>query len=62
MIMKISWAVPTVLSAVLCVQAVPHTRAEKPAAFFLAGDSTTAIQIAVNGGGVYTVSVLEFNF
>ncbi|KAH8601070.1 carbohydrate esterase family 12 protein [Bisporella sp. PMI_857] len=32
-------------------QAHPHKQWGKPAAFFLAGDSTTAKQIAVNGGG-----------
>lgn len=43
---------PALLSAAIgCVGAAPQKLATKPAAFFLAGDSTTAKQIEVNGGG-----------
>ncbi|EKG11069.1 Lipase GDSL [Macrophomina phaseolina MS6] len=41
----------TILPAILgVVHALPQIRADKPAAFYLAGDSTTAVQ-STNGGG-----------
>jgi len=53
MVMKNIWLMPTLLgSAAWCVESFPQYRAARPAAFFLAGDSTTAKQIEVNGGGM----------
>jgi len=50
--MKFDWSILTLLCSAACgVGALPQARAAKPAAFFLAGDSTTAKQIEVNGGG-----------
>ena len=63
MIKKMHWLLPTLLCSTALCAAFPQHHYARPAAFFLAGDSTTAKQIEVNGGGTLncTFHIIEID-
>jgi hypothetical protein len=59
--MKYSYLLPLLASSTASLaDAIQNEAVGKLAAFFLAGDSTTAIQIPVNGGGTCKKSLVYF--